>query len=48
MDCIAILAKTAETVKTAGRTPEAVEEAIVPIDLIWEHITSLNLRKRQE
>ena len=40
MDCITILAKTVET---AGQAPEAAEEAIVPIDLIWGHITSLNL-----
>jgi len=40
MDCITILAKTAET---AGQAPEAAEEAIVPIDLIWANITSLNL-----
>ncbi|GAG50883.1 unnamed protein product, partial [marine sediment metagenome] len=40
MDCITILA---ETIETAGKAPQAAEEAIVPIDLIWQHIISLNL-----
>ena len=40
MDCVTILA---QTVGTASETPPAAEEAIVPIDLIWEHITSLNV-----
>jgi len=40
MSCAVILA---ETVETASRTSQATEEAIVPINLIWEHITSLNL-----
>lgn len=38
MDCVTILA---QAVESTGR--EAAEEAIVPIDLIWEYITSLNL-----
>lgn len=33
----------AETVKTASQTSQAVEETIIPIDVIWGHITSLNL-----
>jgi len=40
MDCIAILA---QTVETAGQAPGPAEEAIVPVDWIWGHITSLNL-----
>ena len=38
MDCVTILA---QAVESTGR--EAAEEAIVPIDLIWEYVTSLNL-----
>ncbi len=38
MDCVTILARA---VGSTGR--EAAEEAIVPIDLIWEYVTSLNL-----
>lgn len=38
MDCVTILARAVES---TGR--EAAEEAIVPIDLIWEYVTSLNL-----
>ena len=38
MDCVTILA---QAVESTGR--KAAEEAIVPIDLIWEYITSLNL-----
>lgn len=40
MDCVTILA---QAVETAGERPEAIEETIVPIDLIWEYITSLNV-----
>ncbi len=40
MDCITILARTVES---AYRTSEVVEETVVPIDLIWQHITSLGL-----
>jgi len=42
MDAVTILA---ETVKTAEQTPQAAaaEEAVVPVDLIWGYITSLNL-----
>lgn len=40
MNSIAILAKT---VATASRTARAEQGAIVPIDLIWGYITSLNL-----
>jgi len=36
MDCVTILA---QAVETAG--PKAAEEAIVPIDVFWEQITSL-------
>jgi len=39
MDCITILA---QTVETAGETPEAPEGAIVPIDRFWECVTSLD------
>jgi hypothetical protein len=39
MDYVTILA---EAVETAAET-QAAQEAIVPIDLIWEHITSLGL-----
>jgi hypothetical protein len=38
MDCVTILAQAAET---AAQTPPA-EESIVPIDLFWEQIISLN------
>jgi len=38
MDCVTILA---QAVESTGR--EAAEEAIVPIVLIWEYVTSLNL-----
>jgi len=37
MDCVTILA---QAVKAAG--PKAAEESIVPIDLFWEQITSLD------
>ena len=40
MDFATILA---ETVETASHTRQAVGEAIVPVDLIWKHITSLGL-----
>lgn len=40
MDCITILA---ETVKTASRVPQATEQSIVPVDFIWQQVTSLNL-----
>jgi len=40
MDYVTILA---QAVETTSQRPEAIEETIVPIDLIWEHITSLNL-----
>lgn len=40
MDCITILA---QTVETASQAPQQAEEAIVPVDWIWGHITSLNL-----
>ena len=39
MDCVTILAQTVET----GRTAEAAEGQIVPMELIWEYITKLNL-----
>lgn len=39
MDGMTILA---ETVKKTSETAQA-EEAVVPIDLLWDHITSLNL-----
>lgn len=38
MDYITILAQAAETA-----SPEAAEKGIVPINLIWEHITTLGL-----
>ncbi len=38
MDCVTILA---QAVRSVG--PEAAGEGIVPIDLIWKYITSLNL-----
>ena len=37
MDCIAILAEAVET------TTQAAEEGIIPVDLIWEKVTSLGL-----
>lgn len=40
MDCVTILA---ETVLAASQKPEEVEEAIVPIDMFWQYITSLNI-----
>ncbi|UCF00401.1 MAG: hypothetical protein JSV82_04880 [Planctomycetota bacterium] len=40
MDCVTILA---QAVETASERPEVIEETIVPIDLIWEQITSLEL-----
>ncbi|MHC4159046.1 MAG: hypothetical protein ACYSSO_08200 [Planctomycetota bacterium] len=40
MDCITILA---QAVETASERPEVIEETIIPIDLIWEQITSLGL-----
>ncbi len=39
MDCVTILA---EAVKNTSKTAQAAEEVVVPIDLIWQHITSLN------
>lgn len=39
MDCFAILAEAAEA---TSQPPPAAEGAIVPIDLIWESITSLD------
>jgi hypothetical protein len=40
MDCVTILA---EAVIRASQKPEEAEEAIVPIDLFWQYITSLNV-----
>jgi len=40
MDCTVILAQAAET---ANQTPAATEKAIVPIDVIWEQITSIDI-----
>lgn len=40
MDCVTILA---EAVETTNQTPQAAQEAIVPVDVIWQHITSLNV-----
>jgi hypothetical protein len=39
MDYITILAQAAET---ATQTPEAAEQQVVPIDVIWQQITSLD------
>jgi hypothetical protein len=39
MDYAYILAQTAET---ATQTPEAAEQAVIPIDMIWQQIISLN------
>jgi hypothetical protein len=39
MDYITILAKAAET---ATQTPEVAEQQVVPIDVIWQQITSLD------
>ncbi len=39
MDYTFILAQAAET---ATSTPEATEQAVIPIDMIWQQITSLN------
>ena len=39
MNCTVILA---QAVETAGQT-QAAEEAVVPIETIWQYITSLNL-----
>ncbi|NQT00959.1 MAG: hypothetical protein HQ580_02945 [Planctomycetes bacterium] len=38
MDCVTILAQAVETA-----SPEAVEEAVVPMESLWTYITSLNL-----
>jgi len=38
MDCVTILAQAVET-----SSPEAVEEAVVPMETFWAYITSLNL-----
>ncbi len=38
MDCVTILAQAAETT-----SPEAAEEAVVPMQTFWSYITSLNL-----
>jgi len=43
MDVITILAQAVETAGQEPQPPQPAEEAIVPIDLIWEHIISLNL-----
>ncbi len=46
MDVITILAQAVETAGQGQQPPQPAEEAaeaIVPIDLIWEHIISLNL-----
>ena len=40
MDCITILA---ETVEKASQTAETTEPLMVPVDLIWQQVTSLNL-----
>jgi hypothetical protein len=40
MDGMTILA---ETVEKASETPQLPEEAVVPVDLMWGYITSLNL-----
>ena len=40
MDYVSVLA---QAIKSAREVPQATEEAIVPINLIWQHITSLNL-----
>jgi hypothetical protein len=40
MDGITILA---ETVEKVSETPQLPEEAVVPVDLMWGYITSLNL-----
>jgi len=40
MDCVTILA---QAVEAESETPQPVEEAFVPVELIWEYITSLNL-----
>jgi hypothetical protein len=42
MDCISILAQAAVN-SVRSTTPEEAREAIVPIDLFWEQITSLNI-----
>lgn len=38
MDCVTILAQAAET-----DSPQAAEEAVVPIESFWVYVTSLNL-----
>lgn len=38
MDCVTILAQAAET-----GSPQAAEEAVVPIESFWVYVTSLNL-----
>jgi hypothetical protein len=38
MDCVTILAQAAET-----SSPQAAEEAVVPMETFWSYITSLNL-----
>jgi hypothetical protein len=44
MDYLFILAKAAEkAAETTGSKAEAAREGFVPIDLIWQHITSLGL-----
>ncbi len=43
MDCVTILAQAVETAGETPQPPEVAEEVFVPIDLIWEHITSLGL-----
>ena len=39
MDCITILA---QAVETTSRTPQVSEWTVIPIDLIWQQITSLS------
>lgn len=43
MDYLIILAKAAEKAATNEASKKAAEKGIIPIDLFWEHITSLDL-----
>lgn len=46
MNCIAILAQTTETTNQAAQTTQTTapaEQAIIPINFIWEQITALNM-----
>jgi hypothetical protein len=43
MDYFTILAKAAEATDEATKAAEAAEQGVIPIDLIWKNITSLNL-----